>query len=63
MTTAATENGLESLIMRHMTGTDGFAPLAAADGVAETPFPTGGSGWPDSSAAPLIRLMIRCTSA
>ena len=42
-TTDTTEKGLETLIMLHMTGTDGLA--SAPDGVvAEAPLPTG-SGW------------------
>ncbi len=32
------EKGLETLIMRHMTGTDGLAPVAEGL-VAETPMP------------------------
>ena len=50
--TDISEKGLETLIMRHMTGTDGLAPLAegAADGWAETPdalavAKAAGSGW------------------
>lgn len=31
--------------MKYMTGVDGFAPVIEADGVAEQPFPTGGTGW------------------
>ncbi|MBE0613811.1 MAG: type I restriction endonuclease subunit R [Burkholderiales bacterium] len=43
MTTDTSEKGLETLIMRHMTGTDG---LAVAPGVvAEPPAPYGGSGY------------------
>ena len=43
------EKGLETLIMRHMTGTDGLAPLAEGL-VAETPdalaaAKAAGSGW------------------
>jgi len=37
MTTDTTERGLESLIMRHMTGEDGFAVIAGC--VAEAPQP------------------------
>ena len=36
MNTDISEKGLETLIMRHMTGTDGLAPLAEGL-VAETP--------------------------
>ncbi len=36
MTTDITEKGLETLIMRHMTGADGL-PAAAAGQIAETP--------------------------
>ncbi|MFZ3091777.1 MAG: type I restriction endonuclease subunit R [Nitrospirota bacterium] len=43
MTTDASEKGLETLIMRHMTGTDGLASVADGQ-VAESP-PAGGSGW------------------
>ena len=39
-----TEKGLESLIMRHLTGTDGLAS-AKAGVVAETATAKGGSGW------------------
>jgi type I restriction enzyme R subunit len=44
MKTDTTEKGLESLIMRHMTGTDGLAS-GAAGVVAETAPAKGGSGW------------------
>ena len=43
MKTDITEKGLESLIMRHMTGTDGLA--SGVTGVAETAPVKGGSGW------------------
>jgi type I restriction enzyme, R subunit len=43
MTTDTSEKGLESLIVRHMTGTDGLA--VAPDAVAEPPAPYGGSGY------------------
>lgn len=43
MTTDISEKGLESLVMRHMTGTDGIAP--ASDGIAETSPPYGGTGY------------------
>jgi len=51
MTTDTTEKGLESLIMRHMTGTDGL--LSGVTGVmaAEPPVPYGGSGWFAGSSA------------
>jgi type I restriction enzyme R subunit len=42
MPTDTSEKGLESLIMRHMTGTDGFT---AAGGVAEVAPSNDGSGW------------------
>ena len=52
MSTDISEKGLETLIMRHMTGTDGLAPVAegAADTWAETPdaisaAKAAGSGW------------------
>ena len=38
MTTNTSEKGIETLIMRHMTGTDGLAPVAEGL-VAETPMP------------------------
>lgn len=46
----ASEKGLESLIMRHLTGTDGLAPEGAPAGWAETPdslaaAKAAGSGW------------------
>ncbi|HOX44444.1 MAG TPA: type I restriction endonuclease [Myxococcota bacterium] len=43
MTTDTTEKGLETLIMRAMTGTDGLA--IAPDQVAEPPPPYGGTGY------------------
>jgi type I restriction enzyme R subunit len=43
MTTDTSEKGLETLIMRHMTGTDGLASVADAQ-VSESPAPAG-SGW------------------
>ncbi len=44
MSTDTTEKGLESLIMRHMTGTDGlFAGNVSV--VAESAPTLGGSGW------------------
>ena len=48
MTTDTSEKGLETLIMRHMTGTDG---LAVTPGVmAEPPAPYGGTGYFAGSA-------------
>lgn len=44
MKTDTSEKGLETLIMRHMTGTDGLAP-GAAGVVAEAAPAKGGSGW------------------
>jgi type I restriction enzyme R subunit len=44
MKTDTTEKGLETLIMRHMTGTDGLAPSATGVG-AEAGARFGGSGW------------------
>ncbi|MBP7951308.1 MAG: type I restriction endonuclease subunit R [Verrucomicrobiales bacterium] len=44
MKTDTTEKGLETLIMRHMTGTDGLS-TSAPDRIAETAPSTGGSGW------------------
>lgn len=50
MTTDTTEKGLETLIMRHMTGTDGLA--VAPNRVAERPQPAyGGTGYTAGSAA------------
>jgi type I restriction enzyme R subunit len=43
MTTDTTEKGLETLIVRHMTGTDGLA--VAPNSVAEAPTPYGGTGY------------------
>ena len=43
MTTDTSEKGLESLIMRHMTGTGGLA--AQPNTVAERPPPYGGTGY------------------
>ncbi len=43
MKTDTTEKGLETLIMRHMTGTDGLA-TGAVGVVAETAPTKGGSG-------------------
>lgn len=48
MTTDTSEKGLESLIVRHMTGTDGLA--AQPNRVAERPPPYGGSGYTAGSA-------------
>lgn len=44
MKTDTTEKGLETLIIRHMTGTDGL-PTSAAGVVAEAAPAKGGSGW------------------
>jgi type I restriction enzyme R subunit len=44
MKTDTTEKGLESLIMRHMTGKDGLSAVSAND-FAETIPDKGGSGW------------------
>ena len=43
MTTDTSEKGLETLIMRHMTGTDGLAVLPNT--AAEPPAPFGGIGY------------------
>jgi len=48
MTTDTSEKGLETLIMRHMTGTDGLAVVP--DRVAERPPPYGGTGYTAGSA-------------
>ena len=48
MTTDTSEKGLETLIMRHMTGEDGLA--VAPNMVAETPPPYGGTGYTAGSA-------------
>jgi len=50
MTTDTTEKGLETLIMRHMTGTDGFAVLPQADRLAEPVTTYGGTGYSAGSA-------------
>ena len=44
MKTDTSEKGLETLIMRHMTGVDGLSSGAAGI-VAKTAPQTGGSGW------------------
>jgi type I restriction enzyme R subunit len=45
MPTDTTEKGLESLIMRYMTGTDGLFPDAVVDNAAaESLPPYGGTG-------------------
>lgn len=49
MSTDTTEKGLETLIMRHMTGTDGLA--VAPNRVAERPPAYGGTGYIAGSAA------------
>ena len=48
MTTDTSEKGLESLIMQHMTGTDGIS--VAANQVAERPPAYGGTGYTAGSA-------------
>ena len=48
MTTDTSEKGLETLIMRHMTGVDGLA--VTPDVVAEPPAPYGGTGYIAGSA-------------
>ena len=48
MTTDTSEKGLETLIMRHMTGTDGLA--VAPNRGAEAPAPYGGTGYFAGSA-------------
>ena len=48
MTTDTTEKGLETLIMRHMTGTDGLA--VAPNRVERPPAPYGGTGYTAGSA-------------
>lgn len=48
MTTDTSEKGLETLIMRHMTGTDGLAVNPGV--VAEPPAPYGGTGYFAGSA-------------
>jgi type I restriction enzyme R subunit len=48
MTTDTSEKGLETLIMRHMTGTDGL--VVAPNMVAERPPPYGGTGYTAGSA-------------
>ena len=45
MTTDISEKGLETLIMRHMTGTDGLAPLAEGLVAALATARAAGSGW------------------
>ena len=48
MTTDTTEKGLESIIVRHMTGTDGLA--VKPNMVAERPPAYGGTGYTAGSA-------------
>ena len=43
MSTDTSEKGLETLIMRHMTGTDGLA--VAPSIMARPPMPYGGTGY------------------
>ena len=47
MSTDISEKGLESLIVRHMTGTDGLAIAPGA--MTESPAPYGGTGYSASS--------------
>jgi type I restriction enzyme R subunit len=47
-TTDTTEKGLETLIMRHMTGTDGL--VAVPHEIAERPAPYGGTGYTAGNA-------------
>jgi type I restriction enzyme, R subunit len=74
MPTDTSEKGLETLIIRHMTGTDGLSVAAdgvAADGVAELAPPYGGSGYIAGSPrnydrahaidAPLLFAFLRAT--
>jgi type I restriction enzyme R subunit len=49
MTSDTTEKGLETLIMRHMTGADGLA--VAQDRVALQRPPYGGAGYTAGNAA------------
>jgi hypothetical protein len=51
MTTDTSEKGLETLIMRHMTGTDGL--VVVPNRVAERPQAYGGTGYTAGSAAVL----------
>jgi hypothetical protein len=68
MSTDISEKGLESLIVRHMTGTDGLAVTPGA--VAEPPAPYGGTGYfagspqglrprPRARRGPALRLPAR----
>lgn len=50
MTTDTSEKGLETLVMRHMTGTDGLA-AAPANEADRPPPPYGGTGWTAGHAA------------
>jgi type I restriction enzyme, R subunit len=50
MTTDTSEKGLETLIMRHMTGVDGFASGESGK-LAEAKLQKGGNGWFAGSAA------------
>ncbi|NCC85894.1 MAG: type I restriction endonuclease subunit R, partial [Clostridia bacterium] len=45
MTTDTSEKGLENLIMRHLTGTDGLFSKGSGNTGAESPAFYGGSGW------------------
>jgi len=44
MATDTTEKGLETLIMRHLTGADGLAAVTSGI-MTETALVKGGSGW------------------
>jgi len=44
MKSDTSEKGLESLIMRHMTGTDGLSP-GGTEVLGEDPVHAGGTGW------------------
>ncbi len=54
MKTDTTEKGLETLVMRHMTGVDGLSSGASGI-VAEAAPQTGGSGWFAGHAASFDR--------
>src|SRR5436190_14534387 len=53
MTTDTSEKGLETLIMRHMAGTDGLAVVP--NRVAQRPPPYGGTGYTAGSAHDFAR--------
>jgi hypothetical protein len=58
MTTDTSEKGLESLIMRYMTGTDGLEP-AVGPQAAKSPTPCG-SGWIATSLPRLAMTAFSC---